>query len=274
MAEKVLIIGCGWLGQQLAPVLAAAGYQVFGSRRTQAAAEALPAPLQGIALDFQSPWSAAQLALFQDAWLICTIPPGARQGGESDYPQVLQQLAQLAQAAGIKGGIHISSTGIYQGLSGVVNERSELQLTQPRVALLAAGEQALQQQDNWLTLRLSGLMGPGRHPGRFVQGRVLSGAMQPVNMVHSADVAAAVLQILSRWPLPHACYNLSSPQRVTKTEFYQAAAKSLGQVADSIDLSGAATEPARQVSSSAFCQDSGFAFRFADARAALAYCPD
>lgn len=46
MAEKVLIIGCGWLGQQLAPVLAAAGYQVFGSRRTQAAAETLPAPIK------------------------------------------------------------------------------------------------------------------------------------------------------------------------------------------------------------------------------------
>ncbi len=272
MAEKVLIIGCGWLGQQLAPVLAAAGYQVFGSRRTQASAEALPAPIQGIALDFQPPWSAAQLALLQDAWLICTIPPGGRQGGTSDYPQVLQQLAQLAQAAGLKGGIHISSTGIYQGLSGVVNEQAELQLTQPRVALLAAGEQALQQQSRWLTLRLSGLMGPGRHPGRFVQGRAVSGAMQPVNMVHSADVAAAVLQILSRWPLPAACYNLSSPQHVTKAEFYQAAAEILGLTAASIELSAAAIEPARQVCSQRFIEDADFSFKFADPRTALPLC--
>lgn len=274
MAEKVVIIGCGWLGQQIAPVLAAAGYQIFGSRRSQVAAEALSAPIHGVMLDFQPPWSATQLAILQDAWVICMIPPGGRQGGVSDYPQLLAQVALLGQRAGIKGGIHISSTGIYQGLSGQVNEQAELQLTEPRVVLLAAGEQALQQQGKWLTLRLSGLMGPGRHPGRFAQGRVLSGAMLPVNMVHSADVAAAVVQILSRWPLPRTCYNLSSPQTVTKTEFYQAAAKSLGLSIDRINLSAAATEPARQVDSRAFCQDSGFAFRFVDARAALAYCPD
>jgi nucleoside-diphosphate-sugar epimerase len=272
MTEKVLIIGCGWLGQHIAPVLAAAGYQIFGSRRTQAAAEALPAPIQGFMQDFQPPWSAAQLALFQDAWVICTIPPGGRQGGVSDYPQVLRQLALLCQTAGIRGGIHISSTGIYQGLSGEVNEQAELQLTAPRVALLAAGEQALQQQGSWLTLRLSGLMGPGRHPGRFAQGRVLNGAAQPVNMVHSADVAAAVLQTLSRWPLPRACYNLSAPQQLTKAEFYQAAAESQGLAATCIDLSAAAAEPARQVSSQRFIDDADFSFQFADPRSALPFC--
>ncbi|MFN3901918.1 MAG: epimerase, partial [Alishewanella aestuarii] len=97
-------------------------------------------------------------------------------------------------------------------------------------------------------------------------------AMQPVNMVHSADVAAAVLQILSRWPLPAACYNLSSPQHVTKAEFYQAAAESLGLTAASIDLSAAAIEPARQVCSQRFIEDADFSFQFADPRTALPLC--
>lgn len=273
MANKVIIVGCGWLGQQVAPKLAAAGLQVFGSRRSADAAQSLAKPIYGVALPLVNAEISAELqTLFHDAWVICTIPPGGRAGGSTtDYLPVLSTLATLCQQAGIKGGIHISSTGVYQGLAGEVDETAVLKQEHPRVALLAAAEQLLRASGPWLTLRLSGLMGPGRHPGRFVQGKTLSGAAYPVNMVHSADVAQALLAIIGNWPLPSHCYNLSSPEWVTKQDFYQAACAQLG-ISQPVSFTAEASEPARQVLANALCRDTGFRYQFADARQALQAC--
>lgn len=274
MANKIIIVGCGWLGQQVAPELTAAGWQVFGSRRSAAAAQSLTTPINGVVLPLHSTeLSPALQALFRDAWVICTIPPGGRAAGGSttDYLLVLKTLALLCQQAGIKGGIHISSTGVYQGLAGEVDETAVLKQEHPRVALLAAGEQLLRASGPWLTLRLSGLMGPGRHPGRFVQGKTLSGAAYPVNMVHSADVAQALLAIIGNWPLPSHCYNLSSPEWVTKQDFYQAACAQLG-TSPPVSFTTEAPEPARQVLANAICRDTGFRYQFAEAWQALQAC--
>lgn len=273
MTEKVVIVGCGWLGQQVAPTLCAAGLQVYGSRRSGEAAQSLAAPIHGVVLPLTDHRVTTEIqTLLHDAWIICAIPPGGRNGAaNSDYLMVLQNLALLCQQSGIKGGIHISSTGVYQGLAGEVDETAVLKLDKPRVALLAAGERLLQESGAWITLRLAGLMGPGRHPGRFVQGKTLSGATHPVNMVHSADVAKALLAIIGNWPLAQPCYNLSSPQRVTKHDFYQAAFAQLG-ISEAVSFNTEATEPPRRVLAKALSRDSDFCYQFADARQALAAC--
>lgn len=273
MTDKIIIVGCGWLGQLVAPVLSAAGWQVYGSRRSGEAAQSLAAPIHGVVLPLTDHLITAEVqALLHDAWIICTIPPGGRNGTtNSNYLTVLQNLALLCQQSDIKGGIHISSTGVYQGLAGEVDETAVLKLDNPRVTLLNAGEQLLRESGPWLTLRLAGLMGPGRHPGRFVQGKTLSGATHPVNMVHSADVAQALLAIIGKWPLAQRCYNLSSPQRVTKHDFYQAAFAQLG-ISEALSFNTEATEPPRRVLANVLSRDSGFCYQFADARQALAAC--
>lgn len=270
MAPKIVIFGCGWLGQQIAPLFAQAGYAIFGSRRSAAAAATLAPPLTGLVIDLASdaPVDDATLALLKDAWVICAIPPGRT--ADNQYLSSLQRLATLTTQAGIRGGIHISSTGIYQGLTGVVNEQSSLVLTDPRVARLATGETCLQQHGNWLTLRLAGLMGQGRHPAKYTQGKVLSGAEVPVNMVHASDVAQAVLALLQRWPLPQQCYNLSSPLQVLKQDFYQAAAISAGFTAVTFD--SAVAIPWRQVQATAIERDTSFHYQYQDARTALTDC--
>lgn len=272
MTKKIVIVGCGWLGQQIAPALAV-DWQVFGTRRSASAAQSLAAPVHGVVLPLDNTeLSPALQAVFADAWVICTIPPGGRTGGAAtDYLPVLKTLAALCQQAGIKGGIHISSTGVYQGLSGEVDETAALKLETPRVALLAAGEQLLRDTGQWLTLRLAGLMGPGRHPGRFVAGKTLSGASHPVNMIHSADVAQALSAIISHWPLPRRCYNLSSPLRVSKQDFYQAAFAQLGNP-EQVSFAADTTELPRQVLARALEQDTNFRYQFADARLALPNC--
>jgi nucleoside-diphosphate-sugar epimerase len=264
---KFVIVGCGWLGQQLAVQLQADGHKVIATRRTAEALVSLPAAVEGLVLDLLLPPDFAALKpLFSDAVVICAIAPG-RQTAGSNYVVALQQLAALAAAAGSKQLIHFSSSGIYQGLTGIVDETASLLTDDDRVALLLQGEQALQQELPCLTLRLAGLMGQGRHPGRFTAGKQLADPNGPVNMLHSWDLIAAVQQLLAALPCS-GTYNLSSPETESRADFYHAATRLAGTAAPSFNQLGVA----RKVSATAFSYTFGFTYRFMRASEALPFC--
>ena len=267
---KVVIVGCGWLGAQLAIVLRDAGHQVFASRRQQQALADITQGVSPVLLDLSTAQVLPEVytALHQ-AIVICAIPPGGRSGGTSQYQAVLTQLSLLMQQAGSRGVIHFSSSGIYQGLSGDVDEQASLQLDIERVAVLAQGEAILQRAlPLCITLRLAGLMGPGRHPGRFVIGKTLANPEGLINMLHAQDACAAVLRLLSEDQLQSAVYNLCSPDGVTRREFYQTAAKALGAALNFSDDSMISHRALAQ----RFIQRFAFQYRFASPLAALTYC--
>lgn len=272
--QKVVIVGCGWLGQQLGTLLVEQGFSVFGSRQSVAGLAELPPVIQPLLLQLPVALPDATVTeIFNDSWLICAIPPSARQQSAALYAEQLQSLVELAAAAGVRGVIHCSSTGVYQGLTGDVDEQS---LVQPsgRSGLLLAAEQILQQIPNCLTLRLAGLIGPGRNPARFGQGRALSGPDLPVNLVHALDIGRFVLMLLQRpkaQPLVTApeIYNLCCPDHPRKADFYQEAATQAGLVAATFT---AAVEPARRVLSGKSQQQADFCYQFKSPFQALNYC--
>lgn len=272
--QKVVIVGCGWLGQQLGMMLAGHGFAVFGSRQSLAGLAELPAMIEPLLL--QLPMivpDAALTAVLKDSWLICAIPPATRQQSATQYAEQLQSLVKLAITAGARGVLHCSSTGVYQGLSGDVDEQSHIEQS-GRAGLLLTAEQILQQIPNCITLRLAGLIGTGRHPARFGQGRTLSGPELPVNLVHAIDIGRFVLMLLRR-PLARAAtvqpeiYNLCCPEHPRKADFYRAAAMQAG-----LEVVGftAATEPARRVLSLKSQQQSDFCYRFESPVQALDFC--
>jgi nucleoside-diphosphate-sugar epimerase len=265
---KVVIIGCGWLGQQLAADLITQGHQVYASRRLSSALVHLPAGTTGFVLDLNAAVDQNTLTpMLHDAVVICAIAPG-RDQRQQHYITALQQLAGLVTVAGSRQLIHFSSTGIYQGLQGEVDEAAPLQMAEPRVSLLWQGEQALQQFQPALTLRLAGLMGPGRHPGRFTAGKMLPDATAPINMLHSADIIVAVKLLLGATPCS-GVFNLSCPLTILRQDFYQQAAVSAGQTpAIFANESG----EGRKVNAEKFVRQFNFSYRFAAASDALAYC--
>jgi nucleoside-diphosphate-sugar epimerase len=93
-------------------------------------------------------------------------------------------------------------------------------------------------------------------------------------MVHSNDVAQAIIKLFATWPAARQCYNLCSPKRVLKRNFYQTAAMALGLAPETIAFADTelGLEPARQVNSQAITSDTSFTYQFYDASAALAYC--
>ncbi|MDX1392006.1 MAG: hypothetical protein R3241_06490 [Rheinheimera sp.] len=266
---RIIIVGMGWLGQQLAMTLHRAGQQIYATRRSTAALAALPASVNTLVLELGlgRPTDPALLPLFADAIVICAIAPG-KQSQAGQYEKACSELSALIQRAKSRGVIHFSSSGIYTGLEHNVDETARLQPDTPRVQTLVAAEQALMQTQCCITLRLAGLMGPGRHPGRFAGGKTLPNPHGSVNMVHAADVIAAVAVLLQQTDYSNAIYNLSCPAVVTRQVFYAEAARQAGTV---IEFS-AQPEQSRWVNPQKFIRQFGFNYRYVSACDALAHC--
>ena len=134
----------------------------------------------------------------------------------------------FAEQAGANKVILISSTAVYGGLSGEVDENSALNFSAPKVELLASAEQAALSFSGKVTvLRLAGLIGPKRHPGRFLKAnKQLANSDVAVNLIHLDDVIG-LLQNLLADDTPVGIFNGVNDLHVSKKAFYQQAAQAL-----------------------------------------------
>jgi nucleoside-diphosphate-sugar epimerase len=112
----------------------------------------------------------------------------------------VQEIVDSALAYHIPRIIFTSSTSVYGDTHGTVKENS------PRNPSTASGR-VLKELEDWLhnlpgtsvdILRLAGLVGPARHPGRFFAGKTAPDGQQGVNLVHLEDVISAITLLLWR----------------------------------------------------------------------------
>ncbi|WP_105188555.1 NADP-binding protein [Pseudoalteromonas sp. T1lg48] len=215
MDKKLVIIGAGWLGEALAQTAIAQGWQVQATHRelgTQAHERQFALQEDGTLLHNVS---------LTDAYWVCAMSPGARRQ-PSNYQQSLEHALALYQQLHGKGFVLCSSTGIYDQQSGQYDEHSPLGLVTARQQRLAAAEQVAL-ASGAKVLRLGGLIGPQREPGRFVAGKILSShAEDVVNMVQRDDVIAGILALIENYPKAQPVYNLVHPRHPSKLEYYQA----------------------------------------------------
>lgn len=232
--KKVAIIGLGWLGMPLALSLLARGYQILGSKTTQDGVDAAKmCGIESYPLLLQPQMecdSEAQEALFNVDALILTLPARRSGDGEDFYFQAVQQVVDTALAHGVPRIIFTSSTSVYGESEGTVDENSPL-------APATASGRVLKALESWLhslpgtevdIVRLAGLVGPGRHPGRFMANKTqVANGHAAVNLVHLSDVIEA-LALLLEAPKGGHLYNLCAPGHPSRAEFYPQMAKLLG----------------------------------------------
>ncbi|KAB7897067.1 NAD-dependent epimerase/dehydratase family protein [Rouxiella sp. S1S-2] len=234
--KKVSIMGLGWLGMPLAMALNARGYQVVGSKTTLDGVEA--ARMSGVEcyqLNF-TPEMAMEcdaddldVLLNVDA-LIITLPARRTVEGSELYFQAVQMLVDSALAHGVGRIIFTSSTSVYGEGMGTVREDSPLQPVTPSGRVLKELEEWFHRLPNTSVdvLRLAGLVGADRHPGRFLAGKTdVKGANHGVNLVHQDDVIAAIVLLLSL-PRGGHTFNLCAPAHPAKQQFYPMLARKLG----------------------------------------------
>ncbi|EXU75195.1 SDR family oxidoreductase [Erwinia mallotivora] len=266
--KRVAIVGLGWLGMPLAMSLMARGWQVAGTKTTADGVEA--ARMCGVEsyclrLTPELICEADELeALLKADALVITLPASrTAQGGEA-YLLAVQQIVDSALAYGIPRIIFTSSTSVY-GNGGVMKESSPLE------PVTAAGK-TLKELETWLhqlpgtsvdILRLSGLVGPGRHPGRFLAGKTdLTEGSHGVNLVHLDDVTEAVTLLLQT-PKGGHVYNLSAAEHPARNQFYPAVARQLGLAAPTF-VAEEQTSRGKIIDGSKICRELGFEYQHPD----------
>jgi len=221
---RILIAGCGYVGQATADLFHAAGWTVEGwTRSAESAAKlsAKPYPVYAINLADREQVYARDGML--DAVIHCASSGG---GGLDAYRQVYLNGARslLDRFAGSKV-IFTSSTSVYAQRDGSwVTEKSETKPARETGRILLETEQLVLAQDG-VVARLAGIYGPGRSAllSKFLAGSAIIDPENDrfINQVHRDDIATALFLLLDRPSPAREIYNVVDDQPILQSECYR-----------------------------------------------------
>ena len=224
--NSVLIVGCGWVGTELAKSLIAQDINVYGTTRSSDKASFLSSNgINPIILELEEN-KAATTKLPKADCVIISISPG-RGDQRFQYPNNILKLSKLLTSTN-QQVIMYSSTSAYKGMQGIVEEKEvDPDLKNENIILSAEGtlRKAIPES---VILRLSGLFGSDRHPVYRLAGRQgISNGDAPVNLIHREDVINATLQIIDK-NISGKIFNLCSDHHPSKKELYTKLAINMG----------------------------------------------
>lgn len=262
--KRVSILGAGWLGASLSSYLEQKGYTIQLSTASEERYKQLKEQHDRVVqLQVQSEKVTGDWAAFSKAdILIINIPPDRSQPDREQFASLLPLIA----AAPIQQVLFISSISVYPNINREVTEDEGLE---QQGHILYKSEQAFRQAAAFdvTVLRLAGLIGGERHPGRFFQrSGIIKQGQAPVNLIHRADCLQCIYQILAQgyWgKVVNACAD-SHP---LKMEFYPKAAQVLGLQPAIVETNTPLAY--KIISNQKIKQDLGITFQEADLMALL-----
>ena len=213
----ISILGSGWLARPLARHLRTHYSVRLSSRDPNKCARLTAEGLPTYCIDITQ--VSAELSHFLQAdSLIIAI---------SRQPlAVMSQLRYQLEQSPITQVLFISSTSVYQNLNREVNEDEGAE--DPNNTLYQS-EQLLQASPHYQTtvLRLAGLIGPQRHPGRFFTAdKPVQHAQAPVNLIHRHDCVGLINAILQQQAWGEV-FNGCADTHPSKQRFYHAACQQI-----------------------------------------------
>ena len=232
--DTVAVLGCGWLGLPLARALIKAGHQVAGSTTST---EQVPLLVEAgirphvlrLGPHFGAPDEAVLQQLLEGAnTLILNVPPRAAAAGT--YPALLRPVHRAVAVAGVRQVLFVSSTSVYPDAPRLMHETDALSTRDAASDVLRAEGHFVPRYGQWLStvVRLGGLIGPGRAPGRFLAGRrEVPQGDAPVNLLHLTD-AVGVLECILKSRVWGFTFNVCAADHPRRRDFYPQAARFLG----------------------------------------------
>ena len=272
----VLLLGCGWLGLSLAQTLSAKGHKVLGTTTTPEQLAVLEAV--GVAphlLRLGSDFGGASEALLQRLLrtadvLVLNVPPRASAAGA--YPNLLRPVHRAVGTAGTGHVLFVSSTSVYPNEPRLMRETDAMSTRDASSDVLRAEGHFVPRYGQWKStvVRLGGLIGPDRAPGRFLAGRRdLAQGNAPVNLVHLDDAVGVLAAIIEHNVWGHT-FNVCANEHPLRRDFYPAAAQYLKLESptfkEDTEVSG------KTVDSSLVRSVVPYQFKHDDVLAALAHC--
>ena len=216
---RILIAGCGYVGAATADLFHGAGWEVEGwTHSGQVAGK--PYPISAVDISDRAAVAAAASAF--DAVIHCASSGG---GGAESYRRIyLEGARNLLAELRPRTFLYTSSTSVYAQTGGEwVDEESAAEPAQETGRILRETEEFVRQNGGCVA-RLAGIYGPGRSAllRKFLSGdaRIEEGAPRYLNQAHRADIAAALLHLVTA-PNESQIVNVSDDQPMTQRECYE-----------------------------------------------------
>jgi nucleoside-diphosphate-sugar epimerase len=237
---RILIAGCGYVGQAAADLYYAAGWAVEGWTRSAESVATLSAkPYPICEVDISRRAKVAECRKTFDAVIHCASSSG---GDAEMYRQVyLDGARNLLETFPGSKLLFTSSTSVYAQRDGSwVTEESETKPTRETSQILLETERSVL-ANGGIVARLAGIYGPRRSAllTKFVEGTAIIDAEYDrfVNQVHRDDIAAALFLLLSRKAEGAQIYNVVDDQPMLQSECYRWLAQRLNRPLPSIGRS-------------------------------------
>jgi nucleoside-diphosphate-sugar epimerase len=232
---RILIAGCGYVGQATADLFQAAGWTVEAWVRSIASAASLSTkPYPVFVVDIADPTqlsAQAPAAGGFDAVIHCV---SSRGGDANAYRQIYLNGARnlLDRFAGARI-VFTSSTSVYAQRDGSwVTEESQTKPERETGRILLETERLILAHGG-IVARLAGIYGLGRSAllNKFLNGTAIVDPENDrfINQVHRDDIAAALFFLLSREGQSSQIYNVVDDQPILQSECYRWLAHKLNQ---------------------------------------------
>jgi nucleoside-diphosphate-sugar epimerase len=230
---RILIAGCGYVGEATADLFHSAGWNVEGWVHSEESAARLSAKPYSIrSIDISQRGEIAKCAGAFDAVIHCA---SSRGGDAEAYRQIyLNGVRNLIEAFTETKSLFTSSTSVYGQRDGSwVTEESETKPPRETSQILLEGEKLILEKGG-IVARLAGIYGPQRSAllSKFLNG---TATIDPnndrfVNQVHRDDIASALFLLLNREAQTSArIYNVVDDQPLLQSECYRWLAQRLNR---------------------------------------------
>ncbi len=229
---RILIAGCGYVGQATADLFHEAGWTVEGWTRSRESAGRLAGkPYPVYALDITNRVEVCTRIATFDAVIHCA----SSGGGDADtYHQIyLNGARNLLDRFNGSIVVFTSSSSVYAQTDGSwVTEESETKPTRETGRTLLETENLVLVHGG-IVARLAAIYGPGRSAllSKFLSGEATIDPESDrfINQVHRDDIAAALLFLLDRQPQGKQIYNVVDDQPIRQSECYRWLAQKLNR---------------------------------------------
>jgi nucleoside-diphosphate-sugar epimerase len=221
---RILIAGCGYVGQAAADLFYEAGWTVEGWTRSTESAGLLAGKHYPVyAVDITDRARVNGRPGTFDAVIHCASSGG---GNADTYRQIyLNGASNLLDRFVGSIVVFTSSTSVYAQTDGSwVTEESETKPTRETGRTLLETENLVLVHDG-IVARLAGIYGPGRSAllSKFLSGEATVDPESDrfLNQVHRDDVAGALFLLLNRQPQAKQIYNVVDDQPIRHSECYR-----------------------------------------------------
>ncbi|CAM1374672.1 SDR family oxidoreductase [Tenacibaculum xiamenense] len=226
--KQISILGCGWLGFPLAKHLISKGYKIKGSSTT--VSKKLMLAEAGIQpyifkLGEDNNQEIYDNFLSESEVIVINFPPRRIPDIINIYQEQIRSI--LPHIKNYQKVIFVSSTSVYQNTNDWVTETIDNKPEKDSGKAVLAVENLLKShsKENLTVLRLAGLIGYDRVPGRFLANKKeVANGQAPINVIHQDDCIGLIDAILKHnsWG---EIINGCADNHPLREEFYTLAAK-------------------------------------------------